>query len=154
MATNLPRCPSKTSTAFRGLHDRHAGHQQRVRGRSLEPGELQGQGWEPGRVLRDCARCWENVLGSPEEGLGEGKGLRGGGGRPGESQSLDRDTRGAAGRGSHTRTTDSTHAAARGTHRPIPTRHPRPGVSSLARPACQVLVGPLKAQAPQTQRAG
>ena len=35
----------------------------------VEPGELEGWGWELGSVLRDCARCWENVLGSSEEGL-------------------------------------------------------------------------------------
>lgn len=127
----------------------------------MEPGELQGRGWGLGRVLGDWARCWENVLGSPERGLGEGRTGggegEGGGGRPGErgvsrswgsggrleavpaeSQSLDRDAGGAAGRGSHTRTTGSSRGAAQGTHRPTPTHHPRPGVSSLARPAFQV----------------
>ena len=152
----------------------------------VEPGGPEGWSWELGRVLRDCARCWENVLGSPEEGLGEertgggegGQGRRrmpgergvsgswGSGGQletvPAESQSLDRDAGGEAGRRSHTRTTDGARAAAQGTHRPLPTHHPHPGVSSLARPAFQVsspgvyhlLMGPLKAQAPQMQRAG
>lgn len=139
----------------------------------MEPGELQGRGWGLGRVLGDWARCWENVLGSPERGLGEGRTGggegEGGGGRPGErgvsrswgsggrleavpaeSQSLDRDAGGAAGRGSHTQTTGSSRGAAQGTHRPTPTHHPRPGVSSLARPAFQVS-SPGVYHLPQTQ---
>ena len=51
----------------------------------VEPGELEGWGWELGSVLRDCARCWENVLGSSEEGLGEER-TRGGEGGQGKAE--------------------------------------------------------------------
>lgn len=153
----------------------------------MEPGELEGRGWELGSVLRDCARCWENVLRSSEEGLGEERtgggegGSREGGGRPGErgvsgswefggwletvpaeSQSLDQDSRGTAGRGSQTRTTGCRTQRSLGATPPLPTHRSRPGVCSLARPAFQVsspglshlLMSPLKAQAPQMRKAG
>ena len=83
MATSLPDVLPRSPWASVGYMTAMDDTSREWRGGVVEPGELEGWGWELGSVLRDCARCWENVLGSSEEGQGEERtgGEEGGQGR-------------------------------------------------------------------------